>query len=101
MVLLNRSKELFDSINSFTAGGVHSNYRTFLEHPLFFDKGRGSKLFDVDGNKYLELQKFLFNEKMLFTPFVLFHHGVTYSHTDDDLSNLLKAIETSVKKIVD
>jgi glutamate-1-semialdehyde 2,1-aminomutase len=38
-----------------TPGGVHSNVRlTTRPHPLFFDRGEGTHLWDVDGNRYVD-----------------------------------------------
>jgi len=53
-MMLDRSKQVYDEINLLTAGGVHSNYRRFFEHPIFFSKGQGSRLFDIDGNEYVD-----------------------------------------------
>jgi glutamate-1-semialdehyde 2,1-aminomutase len=37
------------------AGGVSSDVRrSELPHPLFFTSGKGSRLFDVDGNEYID-----------------------------------------------
>ncbi len=35
-------------------GGVTSNVRFFSPYPIFMSRGRGSKLFDVDGREYID-----------------------------------------------
>jgi len=45
--LFNRSTKLFP-------GGVNSPVRFYKPHPRFMDHGNGSKIFDVDGNEYLD-----------------------------------------------
>lgn len=52
-----RSEELFKEAKTMFPGGVHSPVRAFKSvegAPLFIDRGEGSTLFDVDGNKYLD-----------------------------------------------
>ena len=50
-----RSKELYDRARSVLAGGVSSEFRKFSHpHPLFYSRGEGSRLWDVDGNEYLD-----------------------------------------------
>ena len=53
---LNKSKELYEKAKKYIAGGVSSQIRT-LEHsevPLFIKKAKGSKIWDVDGNEYID-----------------------------------------------
>jgi len=59
MAQLNRteSKRLFESANTLFPGGVNSPVRAFKSvggTPLFIDKGKGSHIWDVDGNKFLD-----------------------------------------------
>lgn len=50
-----KSKELYDRACGVLAGGVASEFRKFSQpHPLFYDRGQGSRLWDVDGNEYLD-----------------------------------------------
>lgn len=48
------SELLFQRANLVAPGGVHSNIRSFEPYPIFFSKGEGSRLWDVDGNEYLD-----------------------------------------------
>jgi len=53
---LNNSKELYKKAKLYIAGGISSQIRT-LEHsevPLFISKAKGSKIWDVDGNEYID-----------------------------------------------
>ena len=54
---LNRSTSLFDEAKRFIPGGVNSPVRSFRSVggvPPFIAKGAGSKLYDVDGNEYID-----------------------------------------------
>ncbi len=51
------SKKLFEEAQEFIPGGVNSPVRAFKavgDHPVFIEKGEGSKLYDVDGNEYVD-----------------------------------------------
>lgn len=53
----NKSRQLFDEAKKFIPGGVNSPVRAFKSvggDPLFISKGEGSKLFDVDGNNFID-----------------------------------------------
>lgn len=51
-----KSKEIFEISNKVIPGGVSSNlrYDIFLKHPIYFKKAKGSKVFDVDGNEFID-----------------------------------------------
>jgi glutamate-1-semialdehyde 2,1-aminomutase len=48
------SKELYDRINSRVPGGTHSNIRFTKPHPLWFKRAKGARIWDVDGNEYVD-----------------------------------------------
>jgi len=52
-----KSQEFFDRAKHSIAGGINSGIR-MLEQPvpLYFDKGDGARVWDVDGNEYLDFQ---------------------------------------------
>ena len=55
--MFEKSKELYEKALHLIPGGVNSPVRAFRAvggHPLFISKGLGSKIFDVDGNKYID-----------------------------------------------
>lgn len=50
-----KSREMFERARKSMAGGVSSNFRMFGQpHPLFFTRGSGARVYDVDGNEYLD-----------------------------------------------
>ncbi|MHB1078936.1 MAG: aspartate aminotransferase family protein [Prosthecobacter sp.] len=52
-----KSAELFARAQLSIAGGVNSGIRKMeAPVPLYFDHGKGSRLFDVDGNEYIDFQ---------------------------------------------
>ncbi len=50
------SKKLFSEAKAYLVGGVASSLHKaeFEEYPLYADHGIGSKLYDVDGNEYID-----------------------------------------------
>jgi glutamate-1-semialdehyde 2,1-aminomutase len=52
-----RSKELYERACKSIAGGVNSGIRKLEQPvPLYFDRGEGSRVWDVDGNEYVDFQ---------------------------------------------
>lgn len=52
-----RSHELFEEAKRYIAGGVNSPVRAFNGvggEPVFFQRGEGPYLYDVDGNRYID-----------------------------------------------
>jgi glutamate-1-semialdehyde 2,1-aminomutase len=52
-----KSRQLFEEAKMVIPGGVNSPVRAFKSvggDPLFIDRGEGSKIFDVDGNSFIE-----------------------------------------------
>jgi glutamate-1-semialdehyde 2,1-aminomutase len=66
MVKLGRSKRLFEEARKLTPGGVHSGLRYFDPYPIFISKANGSKIYDADGNEYIDYH-------LAFGPVVLGH----------------------------
>ena len=51
----NNSAQLFERSRQVLAGGVSSDVRKAeLPHPLFYASGKGSRLWDVDGNEFID-----------------------------------------------
>jgi glutamate-1-semialdehyde 2,1-aminomutase len=48
------SKELFEEAKKLIPGGVNSPVRAFQPYPFFAEYARGSHIFDVDGNEYID-----------------------------------------------
>lgn len=54
---LKKSKLLYERAKKVAPAGVHSPVRAFRAvggTPIFFEKGQGANLWDVDGNKYID-----------------------------------------------
>lgn len=49
-----KSRKLFEEAKNFLAGGVNSPVRAMKPYPFFVSHGKGSKIFDVDGNAYTD-----------------------------------------------
>ncbi|MEA1958408.1 MAG: glutamate-1-semialdehyde 2,1-aminomutase [Chloroflexota bacterium] len=52
-----KSKKLFEEAQRFLPGGVDSPVRAFKSvggEPVFIERGLGSKIYDVDGNEYID-----------------------------------------------
>ena len=57
MLNQSRSKELFERPQKVFPGGVNSpvrGYRSVGGTPPFLDRGKGSHVWDVDGNEYMD-----------------------------------------------
>jgi glutamate-1-semialdehyde 2,1-aminomutase len=55
LMKFDRSKKLYEEAKIMTPGGVSSGIRqTEWPVPLFFHKAKGSKMWDVDGNEYID-----------------------------------------------
>ena len=52
-----KSRQFFERAQRSIAGGVNSGIRKMEQPvPLYFERGEGSRLWDVDGNEYLDFQ---------------------------------------------
>ncbi|MEM2061896.1 MAG: aminotransferase class III-fold pyridoxal phosphate-dependent enzyme, partial [Candidatus Caldarchaeum sp.] len=49
-----RSSQLYEDAKKLTPYGVHSNWRIFDPYPLFMRSGKGPRIWDVDGNEYID-----------------------------------------------
>jgi glutamate-1-semialdehyde 2,1-aminomutase len=50
-----QSRQLYERAQRTTPGGIHSNVRKgWKPFPLFYERGEGSHLWDVDGNEYID-----------------------------------------------
>lgn len=48
------SLQLYEKAREVIPGGVTANIKYFAPYPIFMEKGDGSHLFDVDGNRYID-----------------------------------------------
>jgi glutamate-1-semialdehyde 2,1-aminomutase len=49
-----RSKQIFEEARELAPFGVHSNYRFVDPYPLYFSRARASRIWDADGNEYID-----------------------------------------------
>jgi glutamate-1-semialdehyde 2,1-aminomutase len=49
-----RSKELYEKAKDFVVRGVHTNFKYMAPHPIYFSKAEGARVWDVDGNEYID-----------------------------------------------
>ena len=50
-----RSRQYHERACLSTPGGVHSNVRmSWQPHPMFYERGEGSHVWDVDGNEFID-----------------------------------------------
>ncbi len=50
-----QSKEMFERARHAVVAGVHSNTRARAPHPLYFARAEGAYVWDIDGNRYIDL----------------------------------------------
>ena len=76
-----KSKELFKEAQKYLVGGVNSPVRAFKAlgmEPLFIDKGKGSRVWDVDGNEFID--------------YVLSWGPLILGHAHDQIINAIKQV---------
>ena len=49
-----RSKQLYEESVNYLPGGVNSPVRAYKPYPFFAKKAKGSKIYDVDENEYID-----------------------------------------------
>jgi glutamate-1-semialdehyde 2,1-aminomutase len=50
-----KSSELHERATKIFPGGINHNIRFWNPYPIYIKKGKGSKVWDVDGNKYVDM----------------------------------------------
>jgi len=48
------SREIFEKVSDYIPYGVNSNQRYYPPYPLYFKNAKGSRIWDVDDNEYLD-----------------------------------------------
>jgi glutamate-1-semialdehyde 2,1-aminomutase len=90
---LNRARqhELYRRASRTLPGGANSNFRAWGEDTIYIDRGKGGRVWDIDGNEYIDL-------RMGYGPVILGHgddrvddyvnermrRGVSFSLTSED-----------------
>lgn len=81
MKSFDKSIEAFETAKDLMPGGVNSPVRAFKSvgmNPLFMDHGKGSKVYDIDGNEYID--------------YVLSWGPLIHGHSNDQVVEALKAV---------
>ncbi len=76
-----KSKKLFEEAQRYLVGGVNSPVRAFKSvgmEPLFIKKGKGSRVWDVDDNEYID--------------YVLSWGPLILGHANDQIINAIKEV---------
>lgn len=50
-----KSRKIYEEASKYLPGGVSGNVAFMTPYPVYVDKAAGAKLFDVDGNEYIDL----------------------------------------------
>lgn len=74
-----KSKKLYDEAVKYLPGGVNSPVRAYKPYPFFVEKAKGSKIYDVDGNEYID--------------YCLGYGPIVFGHANN------KIIEESIKQL--
>jgi len=86
-----KQSEMYRRARQAMPGGTNSNFRAWGEDTVYVDRGRGGRLWDIDGNEYIDL-------RMGYGPVILGHgdprvddyvdermrRGVSFSLTSED-----------------
>jgi glutamate-1-semialdehyde 2,1-aminomutase len=78
---LDKSKKLFEEAQKYLVGGVNSPVRAFKSvgmEPVFIKKGKGSRVWDVDDNEYID--------------YVLSWGPLILGHANDQIINAIKEV---------
>lgn len=51
---MKNSAQFYEQAKKFIPGGVTANIKYFAPHPIVMNKGKGSRLWDVDDNEYID-----------------------------------------------
>ncbi|MTH52953.1 glutamate-1-semialdehyde 2,1-aminomutase [Bacillus mangrovi] len=79
-----KSKQAFKEAQQLMPGGVNSPVRAFKSvhlDPIFMERGKGSKIYDIDGNEYID--------------YVLSWGPLIHGHTNDQVVEAIKKVTES------
>lgn len=107
-----KSTELFEKAKMYFPGGVNSPVRAFRSvggNPLFIEKGKGSHIWDVDGNEYIDyccswgpLILGHANEKVLSAVDKTMRNGTSFgapTKLENELAELILTFNNYIQKI--
>jgi glutamate-1-semialdehyde 2,1-aminomutase len=76
-----RSAELYERAKGIIPGGVHSNTRYRVPHPLYYQTANGPCVYDVDGNPYIDL--------------IMGNGAVLFGYRDEEFEARMQSYQTS------
>ena len=53
-LIFSKSQSMYQDALEVTPGGIHSNVRWRKPHPFYYQKAKGSRIWDVDGNEFID-----------------------------------------------
>ncbi|MEM4472586.1 MAG: glutamate-1-semialdehyde 2,1-aminomutase [Archaeoglobaceae archaeon] len=71
-----RSRELYSEAVKLMPGGVSSPVRAFKPHPFFVARAKGSKIYDVDGNEFID--------------YCMAYGALILGHANEEVKNAIK-----------
>jgi glutamate-1-semialdehyde 2,1-aminomutase len=82
-------------INALAQGlaGQFQNY--FTDKPVYNYRD----VLTVDDNLYRHFREGLLNNGIFYLPYKFFHHGITYSHRDAELKQIIHAYEVTLQQL--
>jgi len=89
-----KSEQLFQEAKNYLPGGVDSPVRAYKPYPFFAKHGKGSKIFDVDGNAYIDYC-------LAFGPLVLGHANYNIIHAVKEQLELGSAFGVPTEKEIE
>src|SRR4051812_22918198 len=55
-VVRDRQLEMYRRASTVMPGGTDSNFRAWGEDTIYVDRGKGGRVWDIDGNEYIDLR---------------------------------------------
>lgn len=89
-----KSEELFKEAKNYLPGGVDSPVRAYKPYPFFASIAKGSKIFDVDGNSYIDYC-------LAYGPLVLGHANEKIMHEVADQMKIGSAYGVPTEKEIE
>lgn len=76
------SKSMFERARHVLAGGTSHNYRTSSPFPLYWSKGAGAKMWDIDGREYVD--------------FALYGASAITGHGDERIADAINSYDATL-----
>ncbi len=77
-----RSRRVFEDASRYFPGGVNSAIQYFSPYPLYVTRGEGSRVWDIDGNEYID--------------YCLAYGAATAGHRNPEIMRAIKSVADNV-----